>query len=292
MNADEAADAIAKYLAGGPADRQQLAKACEAVNADEECRQFFCDEFGLAGPPETTCEKFDAHVAELAEMTSAQREREMAELVRHAEQCARCRQTYWDVREPWISQAVAVATARGRQVVRTLAEGIRLAIGRAGEIIECGLSPPSVLCPVVAGMNRGRLMGEAAAGPPGPESEERAWTLEDEVPAEGGEGSETRQVKITVRVRIAAKGKALLSCLVEGLPEGELAGMHLVVSGRKLPRTKDGKGVPYHFQARLADYLDKAVEVPAGEHVIRIQWEGSRLSRAWEIPLSLGPGGT
>ena len=88
MNADEASDAIAKYLAGGPADREQLAKACEAVNSDEECRQFFCDEFGLAGPPETTCEKFDAHVAELAEMTSARREREMAELVRHAEQCA------------------------------------------------------------------------------------------------------------------------------------------------------------------------------------------------------------
>ena len=165
MNVDEATDIIAKYFLGGPAAHKQLAEACAAVNADDECRRFFSREFGLGGPPETACEKFAANVAEFAEMLPAQREREMPELARHAEQCAACRQFYWEVREPWIPEQAAAVTAKGRQLVRKLAEGIRLALGKAGEIIECGLSPPSVLCPAIAAAGRGRLMGDAVAGP-------------------------------------------------------------------------------------------------------------------------------
>lgn len=291
MTVDEATDIIAMYLTGGPATHKQLLEACATVNADKDCLGFFSREFGLHGPPESLCEKFFANVAELAEMSRAQREREMPELAKHAEQCKRCRQVYWEVREPWISQSAAAVTSKGRQLVRALAEGIRLGIGRAGEIIEYGLGPPSVLCPVVASTNRGRLMGDNDARPLGAEGAEREWTLEDEVPGAGGGEPETYKVKIIIRVRSAAKGKALVSCLVEGLPEDDLTGLYLVISGRKLPRTKDAKGVPYRFKAKQADYRDKAVEVPLGEYAICIQPEGSRPFHAWEIPLSLSPGG-
>ena len=291
MNVDEAVDIVANYLTGGPADRQQLTDACAAVNADEKYRRFFSREFGLERRSETPCRQFEAYVAEFAGMSPAQREREMPESLKHVQQCANCRRLYWEVREPWISQARAAVAAKGRQVVRTLAEGIRLAIGRAGDIVEYGLGPPSVLCPVIASTTGERLLSFAVAGPTESEAEERVWTLEDEVPGAGDAGSETYKVTITIRVRRAAQGKALVFCLVEGLPPGDLSRMYLVISGRKASGAKAVKGASFRFKQKLADYNDRAVEVPLGDYAICIEPEGSQPSHAWEIPLSLGSGG-
>jgi len=213
----------------------------------------------------------------------------MPESLKHVQQCVRCRRLYWEVREPWLSKAAVAVTAKGQHIVRALAEGIRLAIDKAGDVLECGLGPPSILCPVIAATTGRRLLRPAVAGTTESEAEERVWTLEDEVPGAGE--TETHKVKITIRVQNAGRGKAVMFCLAEGLPPGDLSRMYLVISGRKAPDAKaatGAKGAPFRFRQKLADYSDRAVTVPPGDYTIRIEPEGSQPSHAWEIPFSLG----
>jgi len=292
MNVDEAAGIIARYLAGGSASRSQLVEACKVVNADKESHRFFMREFGLGGPPETTCEKFDANVAELAEMSRAQREREMPELARHAEQCARCRRLYWEVRDPWLSEAAATVTAKGRRMVRTLAEGIRLAMDKTGKIVEFGLGPPSGVLQPVAVTAGGRMMGEPVQEAEEEEAtdvagEEREWLLEDEVLEEGDETGGPYAVRIRIRVGGSEGGKMHLWCVVEGPPDSLIKQMSLVVSGRKESPAGRAGGAAYYFKDQLVACQKKAVELPRGEYTIRIEPEGTVSSPTWEIPLSL-----
>ena len=221
MNVDDAARTIAEYLVGGPATRSQLTEACKSVNADEDCLAVFSREFGLSDPPESVCSKFDANVAELAEMSPAQREREMPELVQHAAQCPRCRHVYWEVRGLWTSRAAAALAAKGRQIVRMLSEGIRVAVGKTGEIVEFGLGPPSGVFQPLAAAVGGAVMGEpllegAAGTPPDLAGQEREWLLEDEVLDEDDETSVKYAVLIRMRLRGSAEGKTLLWCDVLG----------------------------------------------------------------------------
>lgn len=292
MNVDEAIEIIAKYLRGGPTGHRQLVEACKTVNADDDSRDFFSREFGLNDAPETMCARFDANVAELADMPPAQRGWEMAELVRHAEQCARCRRAYWEVRELWAPSAADEGSARGRPVVRTLVEGIRLAIGRTGQIVEFGLGPPSIVFQPAGATTGGKLMGQflpelIADDPGGMIGEKIEWFLEDEVPREGDEATEPYSVGIRIRVRASAKGRMLLWCIVEGLPDSRIKEMNLVVSGRKQSPPGRTTGAPYYFEDRLAACQKQGIELPQGEYMVRIESEGELFSPTWEIPLSL-----
>jgi len=295
MNLDVAARIIAGYLAGGPATRAELMEACKAVNADEDCLAVFSREFGLGGPPESTCAKFDANVAELAEMPVARREREMPELARHAKHCPRCRRVYWQVRGLWTSRAAIAVAAEGRRIVRMLAEGIRLALNSAGEIVEFGLGPPwTVLHPTAAAVG-GAVMGEPLAGaaartPADLAGQEQEWLLEDEISEEGDETSTKYQVQIRIRVRGSAQRKTLLWCNVAGLPDLLISRASLDVSGRKRPPAHRTQGAPYYFKDKLAAYQSNALVLPEGEFTIRIELEGTVPPVTWEIPLSLGRG--
>jgi hypothetical protein len=328
MNVDDAARTIADYVLGGAATREQLEQACQAVNSHSACRAFFVREFGLDGPPETACRQFDAHMAELIEMSRVQRERELPELVRHAEHCPRCLHSFWQVRgEPWSpplsgtggaaaaaaapgpGAAVAAVTAaittgaesaiqavrEGVQLVRRLAEDIWVAVGSAGQLVEYGLGLRSheLEFITVGGMRLGREAREPVMGTVAdPSGAEREWLLKDNVFKGDDPAAGEYEVKIQIRARGSAQGKVQLWCQVDGLPESSAEGMNLVVSGLK-HRTGTGvERVPYYFEDRLVARKKDGVEVPEGEYTVKIepgqQPKGGPRLPVWEIPLNLG----
>lgn len=275
MTPDEARRTIASYLTGQRVRGEDLERAWAIARSDADHLRHLTREFGMEEHWISDCDVFRSSIAEFSEMSRREREREAPELLQHAEVCEACRRAYWDFRPLWISEATHAVAAKGRTIIRELAERIRLAVDAAGRLLELGPGPQSVREPLVAATVGTALTGsvlEAGAGLP-PELERKEWVLPDE------------ETKWTIRLAVSGlpSGDARVTLRLEGE-----AGIFKSAQVRIEVRAAEGDSLL--LAGRLSDFETEPILLPRGSWILRLLATTAEGSRVWEIPLDITEG--
>ncbi|HEV7405525.1 MAG TPA: hypothetical protein VGO11_21450 [Chthoniobacteraceae bacterium] len=172
----------------------------------------------------------------------------------------------WEARPVWTPPAQASGVAG--KIVKRLAEGLRLLVGRAGDLLEAGLGPPSRVPAVAGGMMSVEELPRAEAPP-------KEWLLADE---EAG-------CEIRIAVRGDASGRAMLSCALEG------AAATTPPLDRVRIEIKSAQTGALMLAGRLSDFQRTPMTVGPGSWEITLETREVATPRTWILPLQIAPEG-
>ncbi|MGE0129098.1 MAG: hypothetical protein AB7U82_13550 [Blastocatellales bacterium] len=260
MNSAEAKKVLAAYLAGQRVDGEELQRAFAALAGDQMGLGAVAEALTSDSPP-GDCEMFRGLLAEFSEMSRAEREREMPEMAAHLEACASCRRDYWEIAPLWreIEQAAHAAS-------KQLAEGIRLALSRAGRLLDAGFGPPAKdFQPVI--------------GTLGPEPEETPTTDSAAIRKEWTLRDEEAMCEIRLVLDGLPNGQAALSCSLEA---DQLSTVNVSSAQIEIREAQSGRRIAV---GPLANFQRFTLE--PGSCVIKLRVTGQKKSYAWEIPLAI-----
>lgn len=263
MNSAEAKKVLAAYLAGQRVGEEELRHAMAALAGDQTTARALAEE--LAGDsPFRDCEMFREQMAEFSGMSRAEREREMPEMAARLESCASCRHDYWEIAPLWRDIERTASAA-----IKQLTEGIRLALSRAGSLLDAGSGPPA--------RDFQPVFGTLSASPeetPATDSSDanvirKKWTLRDD----------EALCKIRLVLDGLPSGQAELSCLLEADPASDVEVAKARIEIRNAESRRRIAAGP------LADF--QRITLEPGPCVIKLQVEGRGKSHTWEIPLAI-----
>jgi hypothetical protein len=263
MNSAEAKKVLAAYLAGQRVGEEELRRAMAALSGDQTSMRALAEELTGDSPPRD-CEMFREQLAEFSEMSPAEREREMPEMAAHLESCASCRRDYWEVAPLWRDLERTAHAA-----VKQLKEGIRLALSRAGSLLDAGSGLPARDFQPVFGTLSGSPEETPATDSGDANVIRKKWTLRDE----------EALCEIRLVLDGLPSGQAELSCLLEADPSSDIEVAKAQIEIRDAEsRRRIAVGPLANFQ-RLT--------LEPGSCVIKLRVEGSGKSHTWEIPLAI-----
>jgi hypothetical protein len=255
-NDKDALAVLARYLAGERVPGADLERAWAALKRDPARAAHVERTLGVHGW-DNVCDTFLSNLAEFASLTQAEREREMPELLRHAESCASCRRAYWRIKPLWVVEA-SQAVAQGVHLV--LAEAIRVATDAAGRLVEVGLGPPALAVRRVAA-TAGAPTQERLAG-----AEPLEWPLADE----------DMGVKLKPTLIPREDGGAEMTLRLEADAAREAGSLRVDV------RTVEGRRI---LAGRLAAIESEPLVLESGSYVVHV--EASELRRSWTLRIEL-----
>ena len=265
MTHEEARRTLAAYLAGRRVSRELLAEARALVQSDDAFLSHLKSELSLDAQWTVDCDLFSASVAELAAMTRAERERELPELLAHAESCPACRRLFWEVRTLWVTEAAAAVGARAAVVTRVLAEPIRLAVDAAGRLFELGLTPPSIAQARIAA-TAGVAPSEGGFVPAEPERKQ--WTLRDE------------EANVGIHVTLTGGPPGHVKLALDAEDDTTRPERFRVAVGMA-----DGSSMV--FSGWLADVRAEPLVLPRGSWRLGVRTTGRDPGLVWQIALEL-----
>lgn len=264
MTSANAKEIIAAYLSGRRrVTLEELQLACEAANGDRSYVRYLEDELGFGDDWATACRVFLTNVAEFAELTAAERAREMPELVAHLEHCGACRLAYWDVQETWEPVRLAAFEA-ATAISKSLTEGIHLLMDAAGQLHEYGLGPPAL-----SSESPSKARGDWATEARPPASEQKTWLLKDE----------DEHCYIRILAHGLESGRATLKCWLEAKPPLDATSARIDVLNAQTEAL--------HVSGKLSAFQVEPIYLSQGAWLIRIIAYSGDDARTWEFPLDI-----
>lgn len=272
MKLAKAKSIVASYLTGHRVQQDILLKAFEVARMDEEYLQYLSVELGTTPAGGSNCVIFLSRVAEFSEMSEGERQRETPELLSHVKACPSCRRAYWRVRPVWVLETAGAVKDKLRTITKVLIEPIRIAVDRAGRLLEVegGTAAYDLDRAAV-----GSLMG--GHGEPSPENNEtdeqdrRRWVLSDE----------DANCHIRLLLCVLPSGETKMSCVVEAAPPV------LMEADRVRVEVRSAEDRALFLAGRLADFRTEPILLPEGSWSVELECPIGGQAYTYKIPVNI-----
>ncbi|MHC4788359.1 MAG: hypothetical protein ACYS8K_04035 [Planctomycetota bacterium] len=249
MTPEEAEKIVHAFVMGRDVAPEQLREAVAVVGPAHVAH--LRDEFGAHDRWASDCAAFQATLAEFAEMTRQERERDFPQSVRHLQTCESCREMYWDVAGVWtVHSARAAGPSR-----KALAGPICLQSAAPGGLEQVAFGPPE--------MPRERI----AAGA----DDEKVWALDD-----GDAG-----VCLELIVAAQAEDDWRVQCRVRPEPGSSVDPAKVRIEVREANTGAEPVSGP------LRNFEKAGFRLFAGSWQVRLMSEPDEPAYTWDIPLEL-----